>query len=354
MIEGLEASERRFDAWWSHEVADRPPVTFMWVGKEGAAPPEVDFQMERYIVDGALRLQLWEQSLPLRAFPGDSFPLFSAGITADHNGTLFGLELGCSKVSIWAKHFLDDPRDVLASEPNFDNPYWRSICEATDLSLERGDGKWVTSLCCHGGMNADILVALRGPDNLCMDAIDDPEGVRLAANHLSRFYPQIYDDIYDRLQRHACPISAEGELSRRRTGRIGCDFLCMISAAMGEETVYESVAADIDSLDACHFHLDSEGALRHLDFILAQPKVAGVQWVYGVNRGPAAKWRDVYVRLQDAGKSLEVLPVDVGDALALMRDLHPGGVWFKFLDPISEADAEYFLKEVANRNNWKP
>jgi hypothetical protein len=349
----IEQSEKRFDAWWNNALHDRPPVTFMWVGKDGAAPPELDFEMDRYLVDGALRLSLFEQTLPLRVFPGDSFPMFSGGITADHNGTVFGLQLGCSKASVWAEHFLEDVRDALKLPFSFDNPYWKSIREATDLSLERGQGKWITTLCCHGGMNADILVALRGPDNLCMDAIDDPEGVRLAANYLSSFYPALYDDIYRRLAAHNCPTSAEGELSRRRTGRIGCDFLCMISAEMGRDTVYESVERDINTLDQAYFHLDSEGALRHLDFILGQRKVAGIQWVYGVNRGPCVKWAHVYTRIQNAGKSLEVLPVDVADALAIMKHLTPEGVWFKFLDPVSEADAEYFIAEAGKRSNWK-
>jgi hypothetical protein len=353
MIPDIELTEKRFEAWWQNALHDRPPVTFNWVGKDGAPPPAIEFDMERYLVDGALRLELFERMLPLRLFLGDSFPMFSGGITADHNGTPFGLELGCSKASVWAKHFLGDVRDALRLPFDLDNPYWNSIREATDLSLERGKGKWVTALCCHGGVNGDILVALRGPDNLCLDAVDDPEGVRLAANYLSSFYPAIYGDIYGRLAAAGCPISAEGELSRCRTGRIGCDFLCMISAEMGRETVYESIAADIDALDRAYFHLDSEGALRHLDFILSQPKVAGVQWVYGVNRGPAVKWAHVYTRLQAAGKALEILPVDVADALALMKHLRPEGAWFKFLDPLPEADAEYFLSEVGKLSNWK-
>jgi hypothetical protein len=186
-----------------------------------------------------------------------------------------------------------------------------------------------------------------------MDAVDDPEGVRLAANHLSSFYPLVYNDIYLRLAAAGSPISAESELSRRRTGRIGCDFLCMISAEMGRKTVYEAIEADINCLDQAYFHLDSEGSLRHLDFILSQPKVAGIQWVYGVNRGPAVKWVDVYTRIQNAGKALEVLPVDVPDALALMKHLEPEGVWFKFLDPLKESEAEYFMGEVGKHSNWR-
>lgn len=349
----LDLTEKRFDAWWNNAMFDRPPVTFNWVGKNNAPVPQLDFQMDRYLVDAELRLSLFEQMLPLRVFPGDSIPLFSAGISADHNGTVFGLELGCSKASVWSKHFLGNVRDALTLTANLDNPYWKSIREATDLSLERSRGRWVTALCCHGGMSGDILVALRGPEGLCMDAVDDPEGVRLAANHISSFYPLVYNDIYQRLAAAGSPISAESELSRRRTGRIGCDFLCMISSEMGRETVYEAIEADINCLDQAYFHLDSEGSLRHLDFILSQPKVAGVQWVYGVNRGPAHKWLPVYRRIQDAGRALEILPVDVADALELMKHLRMEGTWIRFLDPVKESEAEYFMGEVGKRSNWR-
>ncbi|TSA31580.1 MAG: hypothetical protein D4R65_10940 [Verrucomicrobiaceae bacterium] len=344
---------KRFDAWYANDMADRPPVTFMWVGRDDAPPPDLEFDPKRCLVDGAFRLSLFEKMLPLRAFPGDSFPMFSGGITADHNGTVFGLKLDCSRESVWAVHFLENVRDAMNLEFSFDNPYWASMREATDLSLERGNGKWITTLCCHGGVNGDILVALRGPENLCMDVMDDPEGVRLAANRLSSFYPKIYDDIRDRLLAHDSPVTAEGELSRRRTGRIGCDFLCLLSEQMARDTVYESIESDINSLEQCYFHLDSEGSLRHLDFILGQPRVAGIQWVYGVNRGPAVKWADVYTRIQKAGKALEVLPVDVPDALALMKHLEPEGVWFKFLDSLKESEAEYFMGEVGKRSNWR-
>lgn len=348
----LEPTIERFQAWWANALADRPPVTFMWVGKDGAAPPNLPYDHERFLVDGALRLELFEQSLHLRTFPGDSFPMFSAGITADHNGTVFGLQLGSSKASVWAIHFAESIEEVQHIKASLDNPYWKSIQNATDLSLERGRDRWITTLCCHGGMNADIYVALRGPENACMDLVDDPEGVRNAILHLSQAYPLVYNDIQSRISAAGQPISSEGELSRKRTARIGCDFLCMISPEMAAESVYPAIELELDGLDEAYFHLDSQGSLNHLDFILDQPKIKAVQWVYGVNRGPASQWIEVYQRIQNAGKALEILPTSVHDAMELMQFLNPQGTWFKFLDPLPHQEAEAFVKASGIRRNW--
>lgn len=350
----LTKSLARFDAWFANDLLDRPPVTFMRVCRNDVPPPpDPDCSVPGYLTDGAVRLALFEQTLPLRAFPGDSFPMFCPGIAADHNGTLFGLTLGSNAASVWAEHFVKNIRDVPNLPFSFDNPYWQSIRQATDLSLERGRGRWITTFCCHGGLNADILVALRGPENLCLDIMDDPEGVRLAANYLAGFHAQVCRDMHSRIMAHGGLVTSDGELSRLRAGRMGCDFLCLISAEMARRTVYESIESNLNDLEQSYFHLDSEGSLCHLDFILSQPKIAAVQWVYGANRGPAAKWAEVYQRLQNSGKAIEILLDDVADALALMKHLKPEGAWFKFYGWTTEADAAFFLNEVGKRSNWR-
>ena len=108
----------------------------------------------------------------------------------------------------------------------------------------------------------------------------------------------------------------------------------------------------LDWLERSYFHVDSIGWLKHLDTLLTHPKLGGIQWVYGVNNGPASRWIDVYQRIQAAGKAMEILPYDLADAREVMRHLRPEGVWFKFFGGVTIEEAECLTREVARRENW--
>lgn len=345
----------RFEAWWHGDVADCPPVTIMNVWRPITTPmPTKSFATARErALDAEFAVELFEAQLPYRVWIGDTLPTFSANLAADQVATLFGGELSFNDTSVWAKHNLASIRDVVGRLPGFGGPYWTAIRRAMDLSLERGAGRWLTGLP-HAVPDGDVLVALRGPEPLCLDVLEDPEGVRMAMDHMAECLPVVYHDLVDRLAAHDAPVTYEGEIAPLgfRSSRHGCDFLALVPPTMARDTIYPSLFRTIRWLDRCYFHLDSAAALPHLDALLAEPALAAVQWVCGANRGPASKWIDVYRRIQSAGKAIELLPDSAEDALETMRQLRPQGVWIKFFGGFDEDQARWFIGEVAKRSNW--
>jgi hypothetical protein len=343
----------RFDAWYRADVADRPPVTVLHLWRRGAQAvmPHPPADPAAHWLDAEYRIECFEAQLPCRVFVGESFPVFGTGIAADQVATLFGGEIEFGATSNWAKHNLASIRDVLQCTPDFTHPLWTAIRRATDLSLERSRGRWLTQMT-HTAPDADVLVALRGPAQLCLDLVDDPDGVRLAMEHVAGFFPAAYRDIHDRIAGRGMPTTFEGEVTLGRAARLGSDFLSLISPAMAAAAFYPALRRQIDWLERCHFHVDSAGWLPHLDMLLEHPKLCGIQWVYGANRGPAGRWIEVYRRIQAAGKAIELLPVSVQDALDVMRHLKPEGVWIKFFGGVSEEDARHLVAAVARRGNW--
>ena len=343
----------RFEAWYRCQVADRPPVTVLHLWRPGAHldAPTPPADPRQRALDAEYRVAAFEAMLPCRLYVGDSFPAFSGDIASDQDAAPFGGRLEFNETSNWAVPCLENVRDVLDLTLNLDDPCWAAVRQATELSLERSQGRWLTGLP-FVAATGDTLVALRGPERLCLDLCDDPEGVRLACEHLSSFFPRLFDDVYAPIAARGLPIPLEGAVCPGRANRIGCDFLALISVAMAEKALYPSIERQIESLDRSYFHLDSFGALKHLDWVLAQPKLAGVQWVYGANRGPAAKWIDVYQRIQAAGKSIELLPESVQDTLDVMAHLKPEGVWIKFFGGLSEDEARGLVRAAAKRSNW--
>jgi hypothetical protein len=125
-----------------------------------------------------------------------------------------------------------------------------------------------------------------------------------------------------------------------------CDFWCMVSAPMARELIWPTVLTEIEPLARSVFHLDGPQALPHLDLLLEHPQLNAVQWVYGAGQGPAARWIDVYRRIQQAGKGIQLLAANAADALEVMKHLRPEGVWI-CVGVASVGEAEAFLKEVS-------
>jgi hypothetical protein len=137
-------------------------------------------------------------------------------------------------------------------------------------------------------------------------------------------------------------------LHHGRTYVTNCDFICMISTRMFEDAVLPSILREMRYLDRNIFHLDGPGALRHLDTLLSLEELDGVQWVYGAGRGgAAARWIDVYRRIQSAGKCIQLLCEDLNDAKAVAEHVRPEGVWFCPGGTYSREEAEAFVAWAA-------
>lgn len=350
---------KRFDAWFNCDLYDRPPVTFIpaWVRNADGALPEKKYKSpEEATLDADFRVEWFEKSLPFQDFYGDTVPTFipSIGSQIGLMSLLFGGKVMMNGVSSWAEPSLGSAREVLNRVPDFNIPAWEALRKMTDISLERSQGRWLTGIFGSGDATS-LLVDLIGPEKLCLETMDDPEGVKLACSHIDSHLPAIYTDIWKRIDAAGYPTApnAEGVIAYGLLTRLDADFLYMISREMGEEIFYPSLRRRTRDFERCWWHADGKGWLNHLDFILDDDRVSGVQWVYGAGNGPAAKWIDVYQRIQRAGKSIEMLAESGEDALAVMKNLHPEGVWIKFWHAPSPEEANWFMAEVAKPSNWR-
>lgn len=349
---------RRFEAWWHCELIDRPLLT-MGVKRAVAGNARGRTRRDHATPGHATLRDAWmdreaacdrfEAELAGREFLAESVPIFWPNVGPEVVATLFGSELDFSEHSSWSHPVAGSCREILTMKPNFDNPYWGAIRRGTDYSLQRGRGKWITGLTdLH--TNGDLLAALRDPQNLCMDLIDDPEGVRLACEHVTRFVPAIYEDCYNRIaaagQPSTCWLPA---LHAGKSYTTSCDFICMIAPEMFQAAILPSLVEEMRYLECNIFHLDGPGALKQMDALLAIPELNGIQWVYGAGNGPARRWMDVYKRVQAAGKNLLIALSDWADLDAMIEALRPEGVWLAGLEAQS---AEHHADVVKRLERW--
>jgi len=322
---------KRFEAWWDCQIVDRPPVC-MYPHSDrkpkGKAPtPKTYATLRDRWMDMEAVVERVTYNMANTTFFADTAPIYYPNVGPELTATVFGADLEFGEITSWSKPIAHSIRDVLKLKPNLDNPYWNAIRKGTELSLQAGKGKWITGLPdLH--TNGDLPASFRDPQELCMDLADDLEGVRLAVEHVTKFFPMMYEDIYNRIAAHGLPSTSWSHcLHQGKSYITSCDFICMISEDMFRQTILPSIVVEMEYLQKNYFHLDGPGALRHLDALLEQPRLNGVQWVYGAGQGPASNWIDVYKRIQAAGKCMQLIAEDWNDAKACLEHLKPQGVW---------------------------
>ena len=345
----FEKTLARFEAWWLGEIIDRPPVT---IGVKRERPPVLPEKTHATLrdrwFDFEYALDRFEAGLDGATFLADNLPVIWPNLGPEICSTVFNCDLEFSESTSWSKPIAGSCRDILALKPNLDNPYWNAVRRMTDLSLERGRCKWITGLTdLH--TNGDLLASLRDPQALCLDLADDAASVRAACDYVTeQSYALMFEDLWGRIRAAGQPCTTwTPALHAGRSYVTNCDFICMISTRMFQETILPSILWEMRYLERNLFHLDGPGALRHLDTLLALPELNGVQWVYGASRGPAARWSDVYKRIQAAGKSIQLCAESIDDALACAQHLRPEGVWFSVGASYPRAVVEEFLLAVS-------
>lgn len=327
---GYEKTLQRFEAWWNCEIIDRPPVCMSvpsgrnvkWPQKQHASERERWFDLD-------FRIAQQHAAVESRKWIADSLPSVHGNLGPEILATLYGAELEFTRDSSWSKPILHSSRDALKLKPSLDTPYWEWERKWIKASLEQGKGKWITAITdLH--THADLLAALREPQEVLLDLMDDYDGVKQAIRHLTPLFDLVYDD-------QAKPIRAAGQptmswLPGPHMGRscvLQADLICMMSPEMFQDIFLPALVYEMERLDCCIMHLDGPAALPHLDALLACPKLNAIQWVYGAGNGPASRWIDVYKRIQAAGKGMWIhCEGGIPDALKVAEHLKPEGCIF--------------------------
>ena len=322
---------QRWEAWWRCEIIDRPVATIA-VARDREArevPPKKYASRQEKWFDAPHILDCFEADLEGRTYAADSLPIWFPNLGPEVIAEIYGCDMEYDDWTSWSNPAVQSCREILDIAPDLDNEYWQAVRDGTDLSLQRGEGKWITGITdIHS--NGDLLAALRDPQELCLEYYDDYEGVKLAAEYVKEAFGIAFDDLWKRIEPTGQP--SVSWLACPHTGGTSCvlqaDFICMLSPKMFEETILPSLTWEADYLDRSIYHLDGPDALRHLDPVLSVPSLDAVQWVAGTGNGDARDWIEVYQRCQAAGKAIHIHCADINDAKAVAEHIRPEGAWF--------------------------
>ena len=180
--------------------------------------------------------------------------------------------------------------------------------------------------------NFDVLASLRDAQTLMMDLVLRPEWVKEKIAEINAAFFAVYDRIYDivKFPDGSSVFWAFGVWSPGKGAKVQCDACPMISPAHFREIVVPALTAQCEWLEHSVYHLDGPQAILHLDALLEIEALDAIEWTPGDGHpgGAAPCWHEMYRRILAAGKSLQVVQIDLDEIGPFIDAIGNQGIYF--------------------------
>jgi len=310
-------------AWWAGEL--KRPLIHITMGGRDPGRPEPELPSHHFTafcdlsVPAEAIVDRWDYNLSTVNFLGDSFPQtwpnFGPGVAAAFMGAELHSSLESHTVWFHPAEELEIPDIHLEYKPG--NIWLQRIADIMRAATERWEGLVQVGMSDLGG-NLDILSTFRPSEKLLMDLYDYPEDVKRVNWEAHELWWRFFGELNSVLQPVNPGYSAwAGIYSEAPHYMLQCDFCYMIGPDMFDEFVKPELEASCKRMQNSFYHLDGPGQLPHLDSLLSIPELKGVQWVPGAGAPDWIHWPEVYRKIRDAGKLIQLMgPPSVLDVVA--------------------------------------
>ncbi len=307
----LGMAVERNETFWKGSLTRGP---LLWITVPGQNPggpaPSAPVTDEEQWTNVEYQLAKTEHSLSTTGYYADALPVHMPWLGPDQFAAWLGggLSFSTKDNTSWTKPFIEDWADFPEFRIRRDGRWWKTYWATMEASVARGKNRWVTAYPdLHTGI--DGLGAMRGPERLMMDLMNEPETVKRAMAQMT----QLWISIVDEVSRLILPTGQgtgnwTGGWSAKRFLCLGQnDLSCLISPDMFEEFCLPDTLACCRHADSIIYHLDGPDAVRHLPALLEIDEINCIQWIQGAGSPLPSHWTGLLKRIQDAGKSVQVL-----------------------------------------------
>jgi hypothetical protein len=351
-----EQTKQRFVKWWNREGLLigmwGAPETSRSVHEKVAAPIAPSNVDERYC-DPEFRAQENHHRLSRSIFPADVLPIANADLGPGSLALFLGSRPGFAQDTVWFHPCIENESEPEKLPPlRFDslNRWWQITEAILHRCVESARGKYIVG-CPDLVENMDTLSSLRGAQTLCMDMVERPEWVEQKISEINEVWFAAFDRIYEiiKLDDGSSAFGAFYLWGPGKVAKVQCDASAMISPKMYRRFVVPALTAQCEWLDHSLYHLDGTQALLHLDALLEIEALDAIEWTpqAGIETGGNKRWYELYRRILSAGKSIQIVNVELWEILPLLDAIGRKGVYMliQFKD---ERDAEQVLAQVGD------
>jgi 5-methyltetrahydrofolate--homocysteine methyltransferase len=294
--------------WWKGELG-RPILPIIIKGADPCRPmPNVPLLHFSNCADLSISpeaiIDRVDYELSTYEFYGDSFPYakmshFGPGVMA----AFLGAKLESSKETVW----FHSEKQIPISDLHFaydENNIW--LKRIKDI-YRAGMKKWGGCVCMGmtdigGGM--DILASFLGTEGLLLEVIDNPKEVKRLCTEITELWIKYFWEFNDILRGQRAFSDWSAQLNEKPTYMLQCDFSYMISTDMFKEFVHDDLVGISSVLDKAFYHLDGVGEIIHLDELLSNETIKGIQWIPGAGEPETRDWSELYAKISASGRKI--------------------------------------------------
>jgi len=342
-----DEAQRRIEAWWQGEIIDRVPIK-VTAPKEGeeetwalasafpmssptfsrlkiSAQEVTTDNLEDHFTDPKQVIPRLERAIEATYWGGEAFPVMfpvSIGMVA-----ILANYLGCplkflNAHTTWSTPIIDKWDKEWEFSFNPENKWWKKTKVLLQKAASRASGRYFVGIPDLNGPS-EILSRLRGPNNLCLDIIEDRDQVKKAIDEITHVWLRYWEACHGIIHQYIGGyINWMSIWSEAPFTDLQSDFSCLISPKDFNELILPSLEQQTEWIPRTIYHLDGPDAIRHLDSLLSLSKLSGIQWIPGAGSPPMSEWIPLLKKIQKAGK-LQHIICEKGEIGKLLRELGP-------------------------------
>ena len=352
-----EETKKRYLAWWANGLYERP-LLYVVAKKqpsgefedpgEAADPKEARTNID-YVIKRA------RYNADTHAWLGDTYPNFSLNLGPGTLALYLGSEPRFAWDTVWFDPCMEDIHEGWRFRADPNAKWFKYEMAALKYAMARMGDEFF-----YGFPdiveNIDILSAMRDPQELCVDMMDEPEEVKRRIAQIDVLYEYYYNLFYDVIKQPdgSSFYSAFRVWGPGRTAKIQCDFSALISVNHFREFVLPSLVRQCDYIDNTVYHLDGPQAVKHVPALMEIKKLKALQFTCGEMRpdGTNEEWWPVYDQARKAGKALWVQVYDEGpdqwmkNIDRFIKRYGANGMYFRMPEFENEEIANEFIRKA--------
>jgi hypothetical protein len=288
---------------WNHEYFGRAAVRI--IAPKKVLPPPVHSSYEDVVkswIDGETRLRENRIISENTCYLGEAFPIFPVYLgPAGHAGFFNNISYKLSQ-TVWFFP-IDEKEKLHFSKDSF---FYKNTVDLARYVADNSKDEFILSMPdCSG--NLDALAHLRGSEQVLMNLIEDPDGVKEELKLVQEAWEEIIKDVYGIVKENnyggSC-IYWMGTWAKGIHSQMQSDISVMLSPDQFSEFILGELERQAEVLEYPCYHLDGMEQQRHLDKLLAIKKLRMIQYTFVAGQPSPIEQMDALKKIQKGGKIL--------------------------------------------------
>lgn len=336
--EDIEQAKERMNAWWDHEILDRPVISY-YTPLKGSVPIGIidalndDWSLAKNPDGIKETLENFEGRAKFTYFGGEAIPSFMPNYGPGVLAAVFGIEPKFDSNTVWYKPSIK-PEEIVGIlegiKLNQNNKWYTRLLKTTEIASKTAKSNYQISVTDIGGV-LDILSSFLGPTTILLTMKRNPKIIDDCREILLEKIMIMFNKIQSIIEKYCDGCNSWLNIwNKKRWYPVQCDFIAMLNPKWFKRFALPDIKAQIELLDYSIYHMDGPYQIPYLEELLAIPGLTGIEWVPGVGESAqgAPEWTNLYRKIQKAGKNI-VIDTSPEKTTQVYKALNPKGLFVR-------------------------